>query len=146
VPTGSLGIHANLLVEDGTPLSLEEAQARQHEGLFARQPTGTDSWHRFPSGLVHLELINPADHPLPFRLVAGTTWIDRLDVFIIHGGQVSASWQTGDGSPDAYGLTPGIGFSFSPSFAQGVATFTCEPIRPTRWCCRLNCFRKNRLF
>jgi diguanylate cyclase (GGDEF)-like protein len=120
LPTGSLGTHANLLVEDGTPLSLEEAQIRQHQDQFrpGKQPVLTHGIGSRPVW-VHLELINPTDCPLPFRLVAGTTWIDRLNVFIIHDGHVSASWQTGDDSPEAYGLTPGIGYTFSPSFASG---------------------------
>lgn len=120
LPTGSLGTHASLLVEDGAPLSMEDAQARQREGLFrpGKQPVLTYGIGSRPVW-VHLELINPTDHPLPFRLVLGTTWIDKLDVFIIHDGQVSAIWQTGDDSPEAYGLTPGIGFTFSPSFSPG---------------------------
>jgi len=120
LPTGSLGIHTSLLVEDGTPLSLKEAQARQHEGLFrpGKQPVLTYGIGSRPVW-IHLELNNPADQPLPFRLVAGTNWIDRLDVFIIHDGHVSASWQTGDDSPEAHGLTPGIGFTFPLSFAPG---------------------------
>lgn len=120
LPTGSLGVRANLLVEDGLPLSLGEAQARQRDGFFrpGKKPALNAGIGARPVW-VHLALLNPTDGVLTFRLVAGTTWLDRLDVYIVHDGQVSASWQTGDDRPEAVGLTPAMGFTFSPSFLPG---------------------------
>lgn len=120
LPGGSLGAHADQMIEEGSQLSLEEARGRQRDGLFhpGKQPVltyGIGS-HRV---WVHLEVINPTKQPLPFRLAVGTTWIDHLGVFIMNNDHLSASWQTGDESPGAQGLTPGIGFTFSPSFAPG---------------------------
>ena len=120
LPSGSLGTRADLLVEDGPPLSLVEAQARQREGLFhlGKRPVLNSGIGSRPVW-VHLELLNPTAQALPLRLVAGTTWLDRLDVFIIHDGQVIASWQTGDDRPEAVGLTPAMGFIFAPRFPPG---------------------------
>lgn len=120
LPAGSLGAQASLLVEDGPPLSLAEAQARQREGLFRpdKKPVLNAGIGSRPVW-VHLELSNPTAQALPFRLVAGTTWLDRLDVYIVHNGQVSASWQTGDDRPEAVGLTPAMGFALSAIFLPG---------------------------
>ncbi|MBU1692201.1 MAG: diguanylate cyclase [Gammaproteobacteria bacterium] len=120
LPTGSLGTWANLLIEDGPPLSLEQAQARQHGGLFHKDNRtvltyGIGSRPRW----IHLEIFNPTTDSLPFRLVTGTTWTDRLKLFVVHDNQVTSSWQTGDDHPKAHGLTPGIGFTFTASFAPG---------------------------
>lgn len=120
LPTGPLGAWTELLVEDGPPLSLEAAQARQREGLFHQgtQPVLTYGIGARPVW-VHLELFNPGAESLPFQMVAGTTWIDRLDLFVVHDNRVSASWQTGDAYPNAHGLVPAVGFTFAPSFPPG---------------------------
>lgn len=120
LPTGSLGTRANLLVEDGARLSLQEAQARQREGLFRQgnRPVLTYGIGARPLW-VHLELFNPSAKALPLRLVAGTAWIDQLDVFIVQGNQVTASWQAGDERPTPYGLIPAVGFTFDFHFAPG---------------------------
>lgn len=120
LPTGSLGHHVDLMVEDGQQLTLEQAQAKLREGGFR---AGDRPVLNYGIGArpvwVHLEVFNPGNTALPFRLVAGTSWIDRIDVFMIHNNQVSTRWQTGDENPRPYGLTPGIGFTFDPLFAPG---------------------------
>lgn len=120
LPAGSLGAHAELLVEDVGPLSLEQAQASQREGLFRRddRPVLTYGIGARPRW-VHLELVNPTAEPIPLRIVTGTTWADRLDVYLVHAGQVSARWQTGDEHPRPAGLTPGVGYTLPASFAPG---------------------------
>ncbi|MHB1292516.1 MAG: 7TMR-DISM family protein [Sulfuricella sp.] len=120
LPTGSLGNWASVLVEDGSPLTLEEAQTRQREGRFRKENRavltyGIGSRPRW----VHLELVNPTTESLPFRLATGATWTDRINLFIVHGNRVSAGWRTGDDYPSAPGLTPGVGFTFATSFAPG---------------------------
>lgn len=120
LPTGSLGTHAELLVEEGAPLSLEQAQASQREGLFRTddRPVLTYGIGARPRW-VHLELFNPTTQPIPLRIVTGTTWADHLDVYLVHDMQLSASWQTGDEHSRAAGITPGIGYTLLASFAPG---------------------------
>lgn len=120
LPRGPLGTWADMLVEDGPPLSLEEAQARQRAGLFRKigQPVLTNGIGSRPLW-VHLELFNPTTESLPLRLVTGTTWADRLNVFIAHGNRLGASFQSGDEYPNARGLTPGAGFTFVINFSPG---------------------------
>lgn len=119
VPSESLGLWASFLVEEGPAFGFAEAQDRQQAGQFR---PGTRPVLTFGIGprpvWVRLELINPTERALPFRLTLGTTWIDQLDVYVVHDGQVT-SWQTGDSHPNAYGLTPATGFVFSPLFAPG---------------------------
>lgn len=120
LPAGSLGLQVSVLKEDGPPLSLAQAQARQGQGLFR---PGSRPVLNYGIGSrpiwVHLELLNPTDQIMPLRLVTGATWLDRLDVFIVQDGRLSASWQTGDEQPAAYGLTAAIGYVFPVRFAPG---------------------------
>jgi diguanylate cyclase (GGDEF)-like protein len=120
VAAASLGMQAQVLVEEGAALSLAEVQARYRAGQFH---AGTRPVLAFGIGArpvwVRLAVENPTGMPLPFRLTLGTTWIDRLDVYVLHGGGVSALWQTGDRHANAQGLTPAAGFVFEPVFAPG---------------------------
>lgn len=120
LPKGSLGEHARMLVEDGRQLTLEEARAQLREGRFRQgdRPVLNYGIGSRPVW-VHLEVFNPGTTALAFRLVAGTAWIDQIDVFVVHNNQVSSHWQTGDENPYPYGLTPGVGFTFDPQFAPG---------------------------
>ncbi|HEX5364752.1 MAG TPA: EAL domain-containing protein [Gallionella sp.] len=120
LPAGSLGAWAEILVEEGPALSLDEAQAKQREGLFHAddRPVLTYGIGARPRW-VHLALFNPTAEPLPLQIVTGATWADRLDVYIVHDRQLSASWQTGDSVPRPQGLTPAIGYTLPASFAPG---------------------------
>lgn len=120
LPAGSLISKAGLLQETGLPLTLTEARAQQDAGQFR---PGTQNVLNSGIGSkpvwVHLELTNPTTQPVFLRLIAGTTWLDHLDVHIVHNGKVSDSWYSGDDSPNAFGLTAAIGFSFPVRFAPG---------------------------
>lgn len=120
LPAQSLGTRVHLLVEDGQPLSLAQAQTLQREGRFR---PGQQTILNFGIGArpvwVHLELINPTDQVLSVRLLTGATWIDRLDVFVVRANRISAHWQTGDESPEANGLTPALGYALPLQFATG---------------------------
>jgi two-component system, sensor histidine kinase LadS len=120
LPSVSLGTWTDQYSEQEHALSLEEAQARLHEGKFhpGDRPILSQGIGTRPQWL-HLELINPTADSLPLKLAVGTTWTDRIDVYLVHENQPTASWQTGDEFPRAPGLTQGIGYILSPSFAPG---------------------------
>ena len=119
IPHGSLGLHASVLQEQAQPLTLAQARARQQAGEFRPGKSPVLSFGIGPRPVwVHLALDNPTQQALPFRLVLGTTWIDQLDVHIVHNGQVTV-WQTGDSHPHAPGLTFAEGFVFSPVLEPG---------------------------
>lgn len=120
LPKGSLGTRADLLVEDGSPISLEEAQTRQREGLFHQGDKAILSYGIGARPLwVHLDVFNPTADSLPLKMVAGMPWLDRLSVYLVHDNQIRDSWQTGDAYRAPQGLTPAIGFSFALNFPPG---------------------------
>ncbi|MBL0211765.1 MAG: diguanylate cyclase [Holophagaceae bacterium] len=120
IPAESLGTHAWVMVETGPRLSLNEARSRQREGAFqpGMRPVPTFGIGSRPVWL-RLDLTNPTGHSLPFRLSAGTTWIDHVDVYLVQGGQVLADWRTGDAVPTSPGVVPGIGYDFDLVFPTG---------------------------
>jgi len=119
LPTGSLGTWSSYLIEEASPLSLDEAQTRQHSGLFrlGNQPVLSFGINR--PVWIHLELNNPTAETLLLHLVVGTTWIDHLNVYIVHDNQIIASWHTGDENVNAQEIIPGAGFAFAPQFKPG---------------------------
>ncbi|MDX8400781.1 MAG: EAL domain-containing protein [Gallionellaceae bacterium] len=120
LPTGSLGTWAEIYVEDGRALSLDEAQILLREGKFHQysQSILSQGIGAKPQWL-HLELVNPSEVSLPLKLVVGTTWIDSISVYLVHGNLRPVRWQTGDEFPNAPGLTQGIGYILPPNFPPG---------------------------
>ena len=120
VPAQSLGTQADFLVEEGQPLNLAQAQALQREGRFRQ---GEHPTLNFGIGArpvwVHLELTNPTDKPVAMRLLAGVTWIDQLDAFVVQTDRIAAHWQTGDARANGDGLAPALGYSLPLSFGAG---------------------------
>ncbi len=120
LPDHSLGTQTSYLAEAGPPLSLAQAQALQHEGRFL---PGKQTILNFRIGArptwLHLEIFNPSDRVQTMHLVAGVTWIDKMDVYVLHSGHLDAQWQTGDERAGAPGLTPALGYALPLAFASG---------------------------
>ncbi|MFI4983077.1 MAG: 7TM-DISM domain-containing protein, partial [Nevskiales bacterium] len=120
MPARSLGASAEILIEDGAPLNLAQAQASYRAGNF--QP-GRQDILNFGIGArpvwLHLDLNNPTDQVLPMHLTVGATWIDQIDVFVVRPAGDVVHWQTGDEEPDAEGLAPGLGYALPPRFSPG---------------------------
>ena len=120
LPTGSLGTWAEIYVEDGRTLSLDEAQTQLREGKFqgSNKSILSEGIGAKPRWL-HFELVNPTATFLALKLAVGTTWTDKISVYLVHDNLPPASWQTGDELPNSPELTPGIGYTLSPNFAPG---------------------------
>ena len=122
MPEGSLGWHAQVLAEDGPELSLDEARARW---LQSSPPTGQSPVLSFGIGAkaqwVRLQFLNPAQQTQKLHLLVGTTWIDRIDAYLLAPGQPTATWHTGDETPGTPGVTPGLGFQQELGFAPGAS-------------------------
>ncbi|OIR08663.1 cyclic di-GMP phosphodiesterase Gmr [mine drainage metagenome] len=120
LPSGSLGGWTDLYVEEEQAPDLAAAQELLHEGKFhpVDRPILSQGIGSKPQWL-HLALINPAVAPISLKLSVGTTWTDRIDAYLVHDGQPTVSWLTGDELPRAPGLTQGIGYILSPAFAPG---------------------------
>lgn len=120
MPTGSLGLHVQVLSEDGPELSLEEARARFQQGgaLPGHRPVLSFGIGARPQW-VRLQLFNPGAQVRTLRLLVGTTWTDRIDAYLLVPGQPATTWHTGDERVPAPGLTPGLGFQTEMDFAPG---------------------------
>jgi diguanylate cyclase (GGDEF)-like protein len=120
--TGLLGARASYLVEGSAPLSLGDATRALRRGDFR---PGTSAVVSFGIGSrpvwMHLQFENPGDQPLALRLAVGKTWIDQLDVTIVHGGRIHQAWRAGDAYPGAAALAPAIGFLFPARFPPGLS-------------------------
>jgi diguanylate cyclase (GGDEF)-like protein len=120
LPSGSLGNYANILIEEAEPFSLDDVQSGQHSDQF--RPLNSPALNYGIGSRpvwVHLSVFNPTKEDLSFDLIAATTWLDYLDIYIVHNGRVTASWKTGDSQAKPFGITPAIGYSFKPVFAPG---------------------------
>jgi diguanylate cyclase (GGDEF)-like protein len=112
-PTGLLGRQAEVLIESGAPLRLDQAQAAWQRGEFtpgrrAVLAEGLGSppiWQR-------LTLHNPTWRHVELRLVAGMTWIDRVDVYMTRESGPTTQWQGGDELVGAPFAQPGLGMVF----------------------------------
>jgi len=120
VPARSLGAQVDLLVEEGQPLSLAQARTLQREGRFhpSRQAILSFGIGSRPVW-IHLELNNPTGRSIAMRLLAGVTWIDQLDAFVVQTDRITAHWQTGDTRATGDGLTPALGYALPLSFGTG---------------------------
>lgn len=120
LPAQSLGTALELLIEKDQPLELAQAQALQREGQFrpGQQVTLTFGIGA-PAVWLHLQLLNPLDHGLEMMLLAGTTWTDQLEVFVVQEGRLGKHWQSGDENPVMAGLAPALGYAVPVQFAPG---------------------------
>ncbi len=120
IPADYLGTRTQYLIEQDQPLSLAQAMALHRDGKFraGQQPILNFGIGSRPVWL-HLEVSNPTPTPLSFYLVAGVTWLDRLDVYVAQNGQTQAEIHTGDETPGAQGATPALGYALPLQFQPG---------------------------
>ena len=120
-PTGPLGEHLLVLTDGSGRLSLDEVRGeasvafRVSERSVPAFGIGSDPvWARL--------LVDNASPGATLRVLqAGTAWIDRLDFFVIHGGQLVARQVAGDGEAWYQRPEPGLGYLFRHDFAPGVS-------------------------
>ncbi len=133
LPTGSLGKWAELMLEDGPELKLDKAMLYQQDQKFSQGIRAVYSdGIGAPPLWVHLKVNNPTAESLSLYLLAGTTWIDQLDVYVIHDNRISSRWHTGDENAGAPGIRPGAGFAFMHKFMPGRSDiyFRVESVDP----------------
>ena len=119
VPPHSLGRHTDFFIEGNVALSLDEAIAKQRAGGF-KPETKTSPDFGIGSKPVWLHLAVDNDNAdLESFFVGGVTWLDRLDVYVVHADGSRAVVHTGDELPDAPGLTPAMGYALPLHFSAG---------------------------
>ena len=122
VPDTSLGLYAELLVEPDKKLSLDEVRASYRDGQFK---VGNEPVMGFGIGAspvwLRLEVSNPGKQSKVFRLAAGTSWVDHLDIYVVHRDKLLVAQYTGDAMPQPPGITPGLGYTFYIDFPPGTS-------------------------
>lgn len=120
LPEGPLGRQTQVLVERGAELSLAEASALLAQGRFepGRREVLAEGLGARPVW-VHLSLDNPQAQALALRLVAGMTWIDRVDVYLLGPDGRLQIWHAGDALAGAQYAVPGLGLVFPLSLPPG---------------------------
>ena len=115
-----LGKHLLLLQESSGPLGINQVRQLSLDGAF--RPSNAD----VPSmGIgtqpvwATLTLDNPGTVALPRRLMIGTSWIDRLDLYLVHNGRIVLHQTAGDSSALFMRPTPGMGYVFGHDFGPG---------------------------
>ena len=110
-----------MLLEDGGPaLGAEQALALQRDGRFRDLPAGVPKFGiGAPPVWFHFAVDHAGSSPLLRQLLAGVPWIERLEVFVLQGGQLRAVQRAGDGEAGLRGPMGSLGFAFDLAFAPG---------------------------
>lgn len=119
-PAGPLGKHLQLFQETGTVLTIEAARQLAGKGEFRPWASEVPSLGIGPAPVwVKLTLDNPTSTPLQRQLLAGTAWIDHLDLYVVRDGKVTLHQDAGDSAAGQIRPTPGIGFVFPLELGPG---------------------------
>lgn len=110
LPPTPLGLHMASLVESAGPLTLDEARVRLAADEFT---TGTAEVLRFGIGSapvwLHLPVRNTETVPAERRLSIESSWLDRIDIHVLHGDKEIVRRSVGDAVPGSL-PEPGLGY------------------------------------
>jgi diguanylate cyclase (GGDEF)-like protein len=120
VPPHTLGQYADYFIEGDAPLSLTEAMEKQHEGDFQQEMKGAPNFGIGSRPVwLHLAVDNDTHADAERYFIGGVTWLDRMDVYLVHPDGSQTVVHTGDELPDAPGLTPAMGYALPLQFSAG---------------------------
>lgn len=92
-----IGEYAQVMTEVGMPLSLEQARRAYIEGRFS---AGGEAYLNFGIGAspswLRFELFNPTTYALEQWLSIETSWLDRVDVYLLRNGELIRAYRMGD--------------------------------------------------
>ncbi|MCC1497047.1 GGDEF domain-containing protein [Alcanivorax sp. 1008] len=119
VPTSPLGLRSMILQETAGPLDINAVRAQVGNGFQVGQsPVPTFGIGPKPVW-IRLVVENPDAQPVSRLLLAGTTWIDRLDFYAAHAGQIVSHQVAGDQASDYLRPRAGMGYLFEHEFPPG---------------------------
>lgn len=116
-----LGLMLGVLSEQGeTPYRLEEVRQLQATGHFVPATAdvpkfGIDS----PPQWLHLALNNPSPRSAARKLLIETSWLDHIEIYVIHAGVVIGHLRGGDLGRDVTPPRPGLGYLFDLDLQSG---------------------------
>ncbi len=118
---GPLGQHLLVLTDDSGVLTLDAVRAEAAGGFVASERAvpafgiGADPvWFR-------LLVDNPTAEQVQRVLLAGTSWIDQLDFYVVHDGLLVTHQVAGDGEAHYQRPVAGMGYLFRHQFAPGLS-------------------------
>ena len=119
-PTSPLGQQAMILAETGAELNIDAV--RRLGGDFTPAGNAVPTFGiGAPPVWLRLIIDNPMHDPLPGAVLAGTSWVDRLDFYVVHDGQVVAHQRAGDRTAGDRRPIAGLGFLFAHEFSPGLS-------------------------
>lgn len=117
-----LGASADYFREGAKPLDLDDAIALYRSGKFRRGSAYIfDFGIGSPPAWVHLAVENRGTASSIKYLVAGMTWLDHVDVYLVQDGKLLAAMHTGDEKTRPEGLTPALGYALPIEFPRGAS-------------------------
>lgn len=112
----------SVFVEQDARVTVDQALALLREGRF--QPVA-DAVPKFgigsPPVWLHFQVTHTGLAPLAHRMFVGVPWLDQVDVYVLHDGQVVAAMQAGDADPALRGPVGSLGFAFDHAFRSGMS-------------------------
>jgi diguanylate cyclase (GGDEF)-like protein len=122
-PDHPLGLYASYYKESGAELKIGEIIAAYRNGIFH---PGNSPALDFGIGSepvwIGLDVENTTDLDQPRRLSIETPWLDKVDVYIVAGKNIVASYKLGDGQPFAQRPIRNRFFEMDQTFAPGTST------------------------
>ena len=119
-PTGPLGQHLQVLPDPAGELTLEDVRAGPGSG-FRASDRAVPAFGIGPGPVwFRLKIDNPTAEEVPRVLLAGTSWVDRLDFYVVHEGQLVSHMTAGDREAGYLRPVAGMGYLFRHHFAPGL--------------------------
>ena len=111
LPAEHAGRYTQVLKESSTALTVEQASSlfQQGQGQAGQTPILNFGIGSRPVWL-HLQLHNPTDQPISVQVITGISWVDDLQLTLLHNDKPLHQWHSGDSQAGARDLVPGIGY------------------------------------
>lgn len=120
LPAEPLGRWMEVMSEKGRPQTLDEARERLRQGAFSR---GHEEVPKFGIGArpvwLRLAVDNTRQHSAERSLQIETSWLDRIDVYLVHDGHLVTHQIAGDADAVTQHPLPGLGYVFDLVLAPG---------------------------
>lgn len=121
LPAGQLGEFSAVFQEEARPLGVDDALARLGEGDFRPLDQAVPKFGIGATPVwLHLAVRNTSKEALPRVVVAGVSWIDRLDIHLLHESGAYTLLAAGDADPSLAHPQPGLGYVLEHRFPPGV--------------------------
>ena len=109
--------------QPNSPLSLLEAKKRfQNDEATSAKTSSLTFGISNKATWIRLSVYNDMTQTVQRRLRAGQIWVEKLDVYLVHDGDVLSQWRTGDGQPANRHLLPDIGYVFNVQLPPGASS------------------------